>query len=75
MTKNGCQMRDRVFQDAYDRVRARFSDEAWLAMQPGEITRAIYDEMRSLDSERTPPDPPASPGRPRAGEQPRNGRS
>jgi hypothetical protein len=45
-------MRDRVFQEAYDRVRRRFSEDAWLAQPPGEITRAIYQEMRRLDAER-----------------------
>lgn len=45
-------MRDRVFQEAYDRVRRRFQEDAWLAQPPSEITRAIYQEMRRLDAER-----------------------
>ncbi len=65
-------MRDLVFQDAYDRVRGRFTDEAWMALQPSEITRAIYAEMRVLDAERTLAPLVRSQGRPRASDRPRN---
>ena len=65
-------MRDRVFQDAYDRVRGRFTDEAWMALQPSEITRAIYAEMRALDAERSRAPMIRTPGRPRASDRLRN---
>ena len=41
-----------VFQEAYDRVRKRFTTEAWLALDPRQITDIIYAEMRRIDAER-----------------------
>ena len=34
-------MRDQIFQDAYARVRGRYTDQAWFALSPREITDAI----------------------------------
>jgi hypothetical protein len=48
-------MSDRIFQTAYDRVRARHSDEEWLALSPRQITDAIYKEIRAIDAERAAP--------------------
>ncbi len=45
-------MSDQVFQNAYARVRARHSDQAWFALSPREITDSIYREIRILDAER-----------------------
>jgi hypothetical protein len=46
-------MGDTIFQKAYARVRARYSEEQWLALTPRQITEAIYREIRQLDAERT----------------------
>jgi hypothetical protein len=46
-------MTDGGFQEAYARVRSRYSDEAWLALNPREITEAIYGEIRLIDAERS----------------------
>ncbi len=45
-------MSDRIFQDAYARVRGRHSDQAWFALSPREITDSIYREIRLIDRER-----------------------
>jgi hypothetical protein len=45
-------MRDQIFQDAYARVRGRYTDQAWFALSPREITDAIYAEIRAIDQER-----------------------
>ncbi len=45
-------MSDQIFQDAYVRVRGRYSDRAWFALSPREITDSIYREIRAIDSER-----------------------
>jgi hypothetical protein len=45
-------MTDGSFQEAYARVRSRYSDEAWLALTPREITEAIYGEFRLIDAAR-----------------------
>ena len=42
-------MPDRVFQDAYARVRGRFDDSTWFSLSPREITEAIYREIRAID--------------------------
>ena len=42
-------MPDRVFQDAYARVRGRFDDSTWSSLSPREITEAIYQEIRAID--------------------------
>lgn len=68
-------MRDRVFQEAYDRVRSRLADDVWLAMQPSEITRAIYEEMRVLDAERGASLPTATAPEPHSGDHQRNAAS
>lgn len=39
------------FRAAYERARAGFSPEQWLALEPREITEAIYREMRRMDAE------------------------
>ena len=44
-------MSDRIFQEAYARVRARYSENGWLALSPREITNAIYEEIRHIDAE------------------------
>ena len=58
-------MSDHVFQDAYARVRSRYSDQAWLNLAPREITDAIYREIRRIDSERS--GAAAAPGLPNGG--------
>jgi hypothetical protein len=45
-------MSDRIFQDAYARVRGRHNDQAWFALSPREIADSIYREMRIIDRER-----------------------
>jgi len=45
-------MSDQIFLDAYARVRNAYSEEAWLALDPRQITAAIYREIRLLDAER-----------------------
>ena len=40
---------DQIFQEAYAKVRARHSDQAWLTLLPREITAFIYQEMREID--------------------------
>ena len=45
-------MSDQVFQDAYSRVRGRFSDQEWFGMTPRQITDEIYREIRVIDQER-----------------------
>ena len=42
----------RVFEEAYARVRSRFSDDAWFAMPPRAVTDEIYKEIRQIDAER-----------------------
>ena len=45
-------MPDTIFQEAFARVRATYDDDAWLALNPRQITEAIYREIRRLDAER-----------------------
>jgi hypothetical protein len=45
-------MPDTVFNEAYTRVRARYSDQAWFRQTAREITNAIYAEIRAIDRER-----------------------
>lgn len=45
-------MSDALFQQAYARARGRFSDDAWLVLNPRQITEAIYREIREIDAER-----------------------
>lgn len=45
-------MSDALFQEAYARARSRFSEDAWLALNPRQITDAIYKEIRDIDAER-----------------------
>lgn len=45
-------MSDHIFQEAYSRVRARHTEETWLALTPSQITDAIYREIRAIDAER-----------------------
>jgi hypothetical protein len=47
------EMSDReTFQVAYKRARARYTDEQWLALNPRQVTDAIYREIRLIDAER-----------------------
>jgi hypothetical protein len=54
-------MTDPVFQQAFENVRKSCSDEAWNAMTPRQITDAIYQEIKRIDTllveraERPPP--------------------
>lgn len=45
-------MSDALFQEAYARARNRFTEDAWLALHPRQITDAIYREIRQIDAER-----------------------
>ena len=45
-------MSDGSFQEAYARVRSRYTDQAWIALTPRQITDAIYREIRRIDAER-----------------------
>lgn len=45
-------MTDPVFQQAYETVRRAYSEEAWNALTPRQITDALYREIRRLDVER-----------------------
>lgn len=45
-------MTDSVFQQAYKAVRLSYSEEAWGALSPRQITEAIYGEIRRLDASR-----------------------
>jgi len=45
-------MSDQIFQEAYARVRARHTEETWLALTPRQITDEIYREIRLIDAER-----------------------
>jgi hypothetical protein len=45
-------MNDKILQEAYARVRSRYTDSAWFALTPRAITDAIYREMREIDAER-----------------------
>jgi hypothetical protein len=44
-------MTDPVFQQAFENVRKSFSDEAWNALTPRQITEAIYQEIRRIDAQ------------------------
>ena len=44
-------MADPVFMQAYETVRRSYSDEAWNALTPRQITDAIYQEIRRIDAE------------------------
>ena len=46
-------MSDRIVEEAYNRVRSRYSDDAWFALPPRTLTDAIYQEIRRIDAERT----------------------
>lgn len=46
-------MSDPIVEEAYNRVRSRYSDEAWFALPPRALTDAIYKEIRQIDAERT----------------------
>jgi hypothetical protein len=54
-------MSDGGFQEAYARVRSRFTEEAWIALTPRQITDLIYREIRELDAERNRPAAGAKP--------------
>jgi len=43
-------MADPVFMQAYEMVRRSYSDEAWNALTPRQITDAIYREIRRIDA-------------------------
>jgi len=46
-------MSDLIFQDAYARVRSRYSNQDWVTLSPREVTTLIYQEMREIDLSRT----------------------
>jgi hypothetical protein len=48
----GSLMSDPGFQKAYQIVRQSYSDEAWAALTPRQITDAIYREIRRIDAPR-----------------------
>lgn len=54
-------MSDKIFEEAFARVRARYSEEQWLALSPRQITDAIYREIRQIDAARMQGNPPPSP--------------
>ena len=39
------------FRTAYDRMRARYTDDQWLGLDPRRITYLLYQEMRRMDAE------------------------
>ena len=43
-------MTDPVFQQAFDAVRKSWSDAAWSALTPRQISEAIYQEIRRIDA-------------------------
>jgi hypothetical protein len=45
-------MSDRIFQEAYNRVRGRYTEDAWLSLNPRQLTDSIYKEIRLIDAER-----------------------
>ena len=45
-------MSNRIVDEAYTRVRSRFSDEAWFSLPPRALTDEIYKEIRQIDAER-----------------------
>ncbi len=45
-------MSDQIVQEAYNRVRGRYTDDAWFSLPPRSVTDAIYREMRTIDAER-----------------------
>jgi hypothetical protein len=52
MNQGRHRMSDQIVQEAYKRVRSRYSDDAWFALPPRAITDEIYREMRQIDAER-----------------------
>ena len=55
-------MSDPLFQEAYARARRHFSDSGWIALNPREITEAIYEEIRRIDAERAAAQAPIDAG-------------
>jgi len=49
-------MPDPVFQKAHETVHAAYSDDAWAALTPRQITDAIYLEIRRIDARSAAPD-------------------
>ena len=45
-------MTDAIFQIAYKRVRSRYTEDAWVALSPRQVTEAIYSEIREIDLQR-----------------------
>ena len=45
-------MSDRIFEEAYARLRGRHSEKEWFSLTPRDITKAIYSEIRAIDHER-----------------------
>jgi hypothetical protein len=54
-------MSDQVFQEAFARVRARYSDAEWQTMSPQQVVEEIYREMRVIDVEQVETPPPKRP--------------
>ena len=44
-----------TFQEAYDAVAARYSDEALVSVDPKRLVNEIYQELRHLDAEAVVP--------------------
>jgi len=44
-------MADPVFLQAYETVRRSYSDQAWNALTPRQITDALYQEIRRIDAQ------------------------
>lgn len=51
VTFMGSTVTDPVFRQAFETVRASYSDEAWNALTPRQITELIYQEIRRIDAE------------------------
>ena len=55
------------FQRAFRRARERYTQEQWVALSPGQVTDAIYREMRDMDAAVPPAGLRPLPGRRRRG--------
>ncbi len=43
---------DEVFQEAFNRVRSRYSDREWQTLSSQQVVEEVYREMRAIDAER-----------------------
>ncbi|WP_428488169.1 hypothetical protein [Rhodopila sp.] len=53
-------MSDKIVEEAFTRVRGRYTDDVWFALPPRAITDAIYREIREIDAERLRAGPPTA---------------